>query len=121
MREAAFRLIPANRGSIVQQRYRRCSHAIDSTAFIVFSLLFFSGVSPDSVLREAIDHLPAILRHPTVPVLCAGRWHPKDSLSQATFSPPATPPASLQMELTLGWQGREIQRKLPLLISLDKG
>ena len=26
-------------------------------------------------------------------------------LSQATFSPPETPPASLQLELTLGWEG----------------
>src|SRR5579862_1617822 len=26
-------------------------------------------------------------------------------LSQATFSPPETPPPSLQLELTLGWQG----------------
>jgi len=26
-------------------------------------------------------------------------------LSQGTFSPPETPPASLQLELTLGWQG----------------
>jgi len=26
-------------------------------------------------------------------------------LSQGTFSPPETPPASLQMELTLGWEG----------------
>jgi hypothetical protein len=25
-------------------------------------------------------------------------------LSQATFSPPETPPASLQLELTLGWE-----------------
>ncbi len=28
-------------------------------------------------------------------------------LSQATFSPPATPPASLQLELTLAREGRE--------------
>ena len=26
-------------------------------------------------------------------------------LSQATFSPSETPPASLQLELTLGWEG----------------
>lgn len=26
-------------------------------------------------------------------------------LSQGTFSPPEMPPASLQMELTLGWEG----------------
>jgi hypothetical protein len=28
-------------------------------------------------------------------------------LSQSTLSPPQPPPASLQLELTLGWQGRE--------------
>ena len=29
----------------------------------------------------------------------------KRILSQGTFSPPEMPPASLQMELTLGWEG----------------
>lgn len=63
-------------------------------------------------MREVAGHLAAILWHSAVPILRARRWDQENSLSQATFSPPETPPASLQMELTLGWERWGILGKL---------